>query len=426
MKSKLLTIISSLVLLVVMTVLPTASFALSWSQVNQNDFGGTPPFGNSYINEVVNFKGRMYAAKTESDAGYDSTWANLYRCCGAGQSGWNNVFDGDTKWDADFDLFPGDDHDSDQELIPVVINNRLYVGTKNVSGGELWVSDDGDNYSLIYNDGIDNQDNTAIRSIIQFNGNIYLGTANDNDGARIYRIENNSSATQVNDDGFGDFNNTEVTQMFVFDGYLYAGIYNPNGSQLYRSASGDIGSWTLVNNDGFSDSNNTYIIASTIFNNEMYIGTYNTTDGGQVLVSSNGTSWATTGGDGLGSSHNTEIGSLLVANDGNLYAGTRNDTDGAKLYYSSNGTSWSQDNGINFSNPYNYAIFAMYSDSNTFFAVMSNKHTGAEVFCSGCTNGNWCILDAIDDPSTTSNSNPQSPISENKPKVLFPQTGVGE
>jgi len=62
--------------------------------------------------------------------------------------------------------------------------------------------------------------------------------------------------TKVNTDGFGDPNNTLIRSMSVFDGNLYAGTMNATtGCEVWKY---DGTNWTQVNTDGFGNPDNTF------------------------------------------------------------------------------------------------------------------------------------------------------------------------
>ena len=94
-----------------------------------------------------------------------------------------------------------------------------------------------------------------------FNGQLYLGMEGKT-RAKIWRTKagvtvpnSQSDWEEVVTDGFGDANNDHIDSLEPFGGYLYASTAMQNeektGTEVWRSTSGDPGTWTQVNRDGF-------------------------------------------------------------------------------------------------------------------------------------------------------------------------------
>jgi len=120
--------------------------------------------------------------------------------------------------------------------------------------------------------------------LVDFGGDLYVGTGNDSRNARVYRSNNGTDWSQVGSDGFGDSHNYAIAALTSFNGALYAGAYNSTtGMEVWRSTDG--ANWSQVNPDGFGDSNNvgaTWNNDTAVFNDSLYLGTNNTANGGEI------------------------------------------------------------------------------------------------------------------------------------------------
>ena len=97
------------------------------------------------------------------------------------------------------------------------------------------------------------------------------------------------SWTPVETSGFGNSFDETVKHMIPFKGQIYAGVGNSSG-KVYRSATGNAGSWTNV----FADTNTTSVNAMAVSNDGAgYIYMYSSTFGVKnVYSSTNGDTWA--------------------------------------------------------------------------------------------------------------------------------------
>ncbi len=96
----------------------------------------------------------------------------------------------------------------------------------------------------------------------------------------------------VTNDGFGNpFNNTTVSSLKIFNGNLYAGAGGPgstNSAKIFRSSTGDPGTWSEVFSAGSHLSSVTCIATD---NNNMYVAGKSTIGGQKIYRTTNGTSY---------------------------------------------------------------------------------------------------------------------------------------
>jgi len=84
-------------------------------------------------------------------------------------------------------------------------------------------------------DGFGDSNNIATFPSAVFKGSLYVGTLNWVTGGEVWRTSDGTNWTQVNIDGFGDPNNTETYPAASFDGNLYVGTINEvTGGEIWR------------------------------------------------------------------------------------------------------------------------------------------------------------------------------------------------
>src|SRR3990172_3747525 len=132
------------------------------------------------------------------------------------------------------------------------------------AGAQLWRLEGG-GWSSVMTDGFGNPSNDGIDDMIEFNGELYAGTwADEINGGEIWRSSAGSAWSRVVSSRFRDSTNGEVLQFAVFDGQLYGSTWSwtdTHGAEIWRSSTGDSGSWSQVVCDGFDgDSSNFRIL----------------------------------------------------------------------------------------------------------------------------------------------------------------------
>jgi hypothetical protein len=244
-------------------------------------------------------------------------------------------------------------------------NGYLYAGTGNsTAGGEIWrcAICDGTDWWQVVNGGFGDGANRKVDRIVGFAGNLYAVANNDATGAEVWKSPTGErgSWTQCNVDGFGDGKNTGLWAVTVFDGHLYAAptqgvAWNQGthtGVEVWRTHDGV--TWTQVNADGFGDRDNYGAKEVVPFDGSLYVSTLNRSTGTQIwrCATCDGTNWTRVVGDGFGDRDNT--GARVSVFEGRLYAGTDNRATGVQVWRTSDGTSWSQVNGDGFGDSNNF------------------------------------------------------------------------
>lgn len=180
--------------------------------------------------------------------------------------------------------------------IMAVYNNQLFIGTHNLDqGAELWrrTSDTAASpgpYKAIAVAGFGDTGNNSVRSMAVFNGKLYIGTANNESGAKLYRFDagtdtlslvamigkNRKTANVVSElVPMGDH-----MWIFTWGGSIGLGAFRMDRQERIEEASmGSVG----------TDANNSGIMSSAVLNGKIYVGTVNLLQGAQMFVLENPT-----------------------------------------------------------------------------------------------------------------------------------------
>ncbi|MBE2231910.1 MAG: hypothetical protein IAE85_00285 [Anaerolinea sp.] len=279
-----------------------------------------------------------------------------------------------------------------------VFGDRLYASAANrTSGAEVYRLAPNGTWDRVATGGFGDPSNVGIDRLIEFNGHLFASTwVEDGSGAQIWRSPSGAAGTwsQVAQGGLGSTNNAEFMALAVFNDHLYAGTWvgdtGVHGAEIWRSATGDNGSWTRVASNGFdNDPHNGAIISMKSFGGALYAATMNWANGGEVWRTSNGVQWTQVNFNGFGNGANTHVSSLEVF-DGRLYAGTRHSFGGGEIWRTANGTSWESVMLGGFGTPDNRQIATLIHFRGELLAVAGNFVTGPEVWQSGSGEiGSW-------------------------------------
>ncbi len=248
----------------------------------------------------------------------------------------------------------------------------LYLGTWNTeSGAKMYRSVNGESWDLMGTGPYTgNKNDFVVVSIAGFKGYLYVGTWNQEDGAAMFRakseIENAADITweEITTDGFGNPANTGFTHLEKFKGHLYAGCFNyAEGSELWRSETGEPGSWEMVIPKAWATEGNTDTTVMLVLDDYLYVGTEQARSklerGAQLWrtdgeLSSPYDQWQQVNIDGFGNPANHNICGLSELN-GQIYAGTWNETQGIEVWRATPSetlpySDWEQANSNGFGN----------------------------------------------------------------------------
>lgn len=340
---------------------------LSWEIVMNNGFGEGNE--NRTITSLVVFKDYLYASVYNPTDG-----VKIFRS-----------FDGKDWSQVNENGFGNSSHTS---AVLFTDNNYLYAGTTGdggISGFKLLKTSNGTDWVQIGEDGFGDVNNYAIQAITSFQGKIYISVFYiDFDtfdmGVRIYRIDSDSSWTKVNEEGFGDSNNAMCYTMNVFNDQLYVGTFHAiQGPEIWRSQNG--ANWSRVIYNGFGEINGHFFSSIFSFHQQIYASMMSET-GFELWRSNSGDegSWDQVGEDGFGDINNIATSfSPVIVND-RIYFGTGNESlDLAKIYTSQDGENWAEEDNSSFVDAGDEGIWTGTFFKNRIYFAISNEDIGARI-----------------------------------------------
>ena len=297
-----------------------------WTQANSYGFGNSK---NSMVSSLEVWGDSLFAAASNWEKGGSIWWydPDMSAWTQVSEPGFSSTYANTNAVILDMALF----------------KNQLYASTgwaDPLQQGQLWRSNNGTSWSPVSTNGFGNSNNIALAALGEYDGYLYLGTHNEANGTEIWRSQSGNPGqwVKVLSGGGGNTNNHLISSFLEFNGYFYASFENVNeGMNIWRTSNGL--NWTQVSINGFGDANNIYAGGLGKFDGYLYIGTRNNTTGAQLWRSSNGTIWHQVIGDGFGDLNNTKIDSAVSFNNA-LYVATYNDATGMEV--------WRSDDGLNF------------------------------------------------------------------------------
>jgi hypothetical protein len=244
--------------------------------------------------------------------------------------------------------------------------------------------------------GFGNSNNSSIRALLSFKGNLYAGTASDS--AKIYRSSSGNMGSWS-----AAFTDTSSTTIDAFastangGGYMYSAVnstfggmgliyktFDGNTWNLYHSSNGQIKN--IVPYKGLGISDTIYSIEKGSFGDIVRRSAYDSNDPYDTL-----SLWDTVIDFSMITPY-TQIISSIVHNN-KLYLGTGSPCG---LWSTSNGTSWLPNSyaGSGFSDPNNYNISALGSYSGYLYVATNNYYTGSQIWRSN-DDSTWTMVAQI-------------------------------
>lgn len=188
------------------------------TKVSLNGFDGTATV--NMIFSLQEHNGALYAGTGTSAAG-----AQVWKTTNG------------TSWTA---VMQGGFSDTNNGVVSTLFgfNGDLYAGTVNtVTGAEIWRTTTSDTvWEQTNTNGFGDAQTTwpGLQTAI-INDTIYLGTRNGN-GAKLYTSTNGSTWTQEGTTGFGDPTNNYAIYAITFNGRVYIGISSQIGAEIWRTS----------------------------------------------------------------------------------------------------------------------------------------------------------------------------------------------
>lgn len=271
------------------------------------------------------------------------------------------------------------DRDAGEVSALVAFNGQLYAGTHNpVDGARIFRSPDGVTWSPVTNPGFDNAHDTrpqAILDLAVFRGRIYACTGRGDGPGQIWRAIDGVTWAPMVIHGFGDPDIKDITSFIEYKSYLYAGAsHELKGAQVWRSLTGDNNSWKQVA-PAVPAAAGSRVTGMAVYNELLYVAVES--DGAPLRIwSSDGANWQTVVGDGFGSRFTTLAGGMAEFG-GSLYVGAGNETEGAQLWRTG-AAGWQQAIDPGFGDPANQEVETVFVWQNLLYAGVRNAQTGIE------------------------------------------------
>lgn len=217
------------------------------------------------------------------------------------------------------------------------------------SGLKVYRSKDAQQWERISPDGFNgNINNFTVAGFVWIGEYLYAGTWNQREGAAMFRARADApNAADIKwetivESGFGNPRNWGFTHIREFKGQVYTGCFNfIEGSEVWRSASGDPGTWTMVCPKAWGSKVNTDSTMMLVHDGYLYLGTETARDvaygEGTALWRTDGNlappynQWQQVNANGFGNGRNHNICGLAEFN-GKIYAATWNQTQGFEIW----------------------------------------------------------------------------------------------
>ena len=211
-----------------------------------------------------------------------------------------------------------------------VMGGRLYAGTYNPGGCQVWCYD-GSAWKRVAEGGFGDTDNYAAASMAVYFQSLYVGTFNNDytSGCHVWSYNGSSWTQEVGQGaagtptgpGFGDINNRRAASMSVYNSGLYVGTYDSSGGSGCQVWSFDGANWTKVGSGGFGAASNLAASCMAAGGLDLSVGTYNEVSGCEVW-SYDGQEWRREGNGGFGSGKNVAA-VAMVLEGASLVVGTQ-------------------------------------------------------------------------------------------------------
>jgi hypothetical protein len=176
--------------------------------------------------------------------------------------------------------------------IMTVYNDELFVGTHNLDqGAELWrrtldTATSPGQWQALSVAGFGDKGNNSVRSMAVFNGKLYLGTANNASGARLYKFDAGTQVlSQVGKIGDSNTQANVLSELVVFGDHMW--IFTWGGTAGLSAYRMDRQENIERASDMGANISNSGIMSSAILNGKIYVGTVNLFTGAELFVLEN-------------------------------------------------------------------------------------------------------------------------------------------
>lgn len=311
------------------------SIQSDWEQVVSNGFDGAadctttpPPTDNDHVDSLEPFRGYLYASTAMQTAGKRGT--QVWRSATGDAGTWVRVNE------PGFGVHANENFKDMIEFAGLLCGGTGNPGAPGIAAGaQVWCTDGitpdpvhpGE---LLWTqrspNGFGHAENVKVWSSAVYDGALYFGVeAQGADGSiwRTLSIDDPAAWEQVFGPAEAGVHATRVDVLQGFAGNLYIGLAVPGqGVRIYRSPSGDPGTWQPVVGDGFGTPTTGRLIsdASAVLGDTLYVAALDEVQGVEVWGTRNGVSWVRAAPYGFGSP--TTFAAELAAFHDELYVWT--------------------------------------------------------------------------------------------------------
>lgn len=318
-----------------------------WEEVaadaNGYPFGISNIAQNDHIDSLAVFNGYLYAST--ANGGTSKHGTRIFRSPTGAANSWEDAIE---AYGAGF----GDIYNTNFKDMQV-FQGYLCGGTQNWNvGTQVWCTADGTTWIQKNVSGFGtsyyNNRTVEVWSGFVFNNALYFGTQNvgalrsetSDDVGILYRTTSLEGTPAWSDVFSGEAGSHRVDILGELNGYLYISTRSPGGIAIFRSPSGDAGTWIQVNISGMNgDTNNLYSVVdnAVLYNGVLYVAVSNTAAGLELwrtsgeLIDGVHVDWEMVSTNGLGDTRNIHA-QLITFND-YLYAWTTNFSTGQEVLF---------------------------------------------------------------------------------------------
>lgn len=316
-----------------------------WEEVAAVDglpFGVANITQNDHIDSLAEFNGYIFAST--ANGGSNILGTRVFRSPTGDAGTWEDAI---AAYGAGFGMIENTNFKDMQ-----VFQGYLCGGTQNLTtGAQVWCTANGTTWTQKNYSGFGlnspDQTNLEVWSGHVYNGGLYFGVQNqgllrinlDDDTGKVFRTFDLNGTPTWTEVFSGPAGSKRVDILGDLDGYIYISHRSSSGVAIYRSPSGNPGTWVQVNINGMDGSvanENLVVDSATVYNGALYMGVSNTTQGfelwrttGALLGTGSLVAWEQVDGNGLGDPNN--IHSQLAVFNGYLYSWTSNYISGQQV-----------------------------------------------------------------------------------------------
>jgi hypothetical protein len=345
--------------------------ALSWEQVGQANFGGAQSIR---ITRLIEFNNKLFAV-IQNLAAPNTTTQIWYSSDGAN---WTQS----TGYPSHYTSVLFNDVE--------VFGGYLYVAQSNggiTDEAYIYRTSDGINWSTsVIDNGFGDANNIRILDIKAIDKYLYADAVNFNTGTQIWRSSTGDPGTwnRVVTTGFGHPNNA-AAGIDTFNGNIYAATTSTTGAEIWESADGSWGSWSQVGVTGLDPVNTNYgVNMSVVYKGAIYFLAYEDFDTPRMWKSTDGVTMTPVTSAGLdivfSGLNDAPIGTTGLVVGDTLWLGMSNVTNGAKLKYSTDGANWTQEGDTGFGNANNKLLHPIAYFNGQIYIAFDNVTDGAQIW----------------------------------------------